>query len=152
VIDTPDDEFRLFVESSEPRLRRAFVAAYGTDRGREATAESLAYAWEHWEQLRGTENVIGYLYRVGQTRTRRRKDRLLFARSSNPDHWYEPELIPALRRLTEAQRTAVVLVHGFGWTLREVGECTGIKVTSVQNHLDRGLKKLRSAMRVIDEA
>jgi DNA-directed RNA polymerase specialized sigma24 family protein len=50
--------------------------------------------------------------------------------------------------LTESQRTAVVLVYGFGWTMAEVAELTGIKVTSVQNHLDRGLKKLRAALKV----
>jgi RNA polymerase sigma factor (sigma-70 family) len=55
----------------------------------------------------------------------------------------EPKLIPALKRLTVNQRTAVVLVHGYGWTLREVGDLTGVKITTVQNHLNRGLAKLR---------
>jgi len=41
-------EFELFALDVEPRLRRALVAAYGSDRGREAAAEALAYAWEHW--------------------------------------------------------------------------------------------------------
>ena len=40
----------------------------------------------------------------------------------------------------------VVLVHGFQWTLREVAELTGTKVTTVQNHLERGLVKLRRAL------
>jgi hypothetical protein len=40
----PDDEagFGDFVALAEPRLRRAFVAAFGPDRGVEATAEALA--------------------------------------------------------------------------------------------------------------
>jgi DNA-directed RNA polymerase specialized sigma24 family protein len=124
------------------------VAAYGSDRGREATAEALAYAWEHWDRLREDGNVTGYLYRVGQSRTRPRKQRTLFARSTESDSWYEPDLVPALETLSESQRTAVVLVHGFGWTMHEVAELTGVKVTSVQNHLDRGLKKLRRTLRV----
>jgi DNA-directed RNA polymerase specialized sigma24 family protein len=148
VIDTPDDDFRLFVETVEPRLRRAFVAAYGTERGREATAESLAYAWEHWSRLRESGNLVGYLYRVGQSKTRSRKDRPLFARPEHPEPWYEPALASALVELSESQRTAVVLIHGFGWTMREVAECTGVKVTSVQNHLERGLRKLRTALKV----
>jgi RNA polymerase sigma factor (sigma-70 family) len=65
---------------------------------------------------------------------------------------FEPGLLPALTELTEAQRTAVVLVHGFGWTMKEVGEMTGVKVTSVQNHLDRALKKLRTALKVGTDA
>jgi DNA-directed RNA polymerase specialized sigma24 family protein len=152
VIDTPDEEFRLFVERAEPRLRRALVAAYGSEGGREATAEALAYAWEHWERLQEVDNVIGYLYRVGQSRIRPRKDRPLFVRPDHPEPWFEPTLAPALAGLSESQRTAVVLVHGFGWTMREVAECTGVKVTSVQNHLDRGLKKLRTAMKVTCDA
>jgi DNA-directed RNA polymerase specialized sigma24 family protein len=152
VIDTPDEEFRLFVERAEPRLRRAFVAAYGPERGREATAESLAYAWEHWGRVCETKNSIGYLYRVGQSRIRQRKQRPIFVRRDYSEPWYEPALAPALADLSESQRTAVVLVHGFGWTMREVAECTGVKVTSVQNHLDRGLKKLRAAMKVTCDA
>lgn len=143
-----DSEFRLFMQHAEPRLRRAFVAAYGTEHGREATAEALAYAWEHWERVGPMTNVTGYLYRVGQSRTRERLRPPLFACPEHPEPWYEPSLAPALETLSEGQRTAVVLVHGFGWTLREVAECTDVKVTSVQNHLDRGMRKLRAALKV----
>jgi DNA-directed RNA polymerase specialized sigma24 family protein len=152
VIDTPDDEFRLYVVETEPRLRRALVAAYGSEWGREATAEALAYAWEHWMRVRQMDNLIGYLYRVAQSRTRRRKNRTFFVRPDHYEPWYEPALVPALTDLPEAQRIAVVLVHGFGWTMREVADCTGIKVTSVQNHLERGLKRLRAAMKVEEDA
>jgi hypothetical protein len=41
--------FAEFFAIAEPKLRRALVAAYGVDRGREAAAEALTYAWEHWE-------------------------------------------------------------------------------------------------------
>ena len=41
---------------------------------------------------------------------------------------------------------AVVLVHGFGWQLRDVAELQEIAVTSVQNHLQRGLAKLRECL------
>jgi RNA polymerase sigma factor (sigma-70 family) len=59
---------------------------------------------------------------------------------------FEPGLAPALRALTARQRSAVVLVHGFGWSMREVAELTGTKVTTVQNHLERGLAKLRRTL------
>jgi DNA-directed RNA polymerase specialized sigma24 family protein len=136
------------VKRTEQRLQTALVAAYGFERGHEATAEALAYAWEHWERLREYDNPIGYLYRVGQSRTRQRKGRMLFARPEQPDPSYDPGLLPALATLSESQRTAVVLVHAFDWTLKEVADSTGVKVTSVQNHLERGLKKLRKSLRV----
>ncbi len=138
-----ETQFVAFVREHEPRLRRAFVAAYGSHRGREATAEALAFAWEHWDRLSNVENVPGYLFRVGQSRTRNRRRELRFVLEQSTEPTYEPGLLPALKSLTPRQRTAVVLIHGFGWTLREVAELTGTKVTTIQNHLERGLTKLR---------
>lgn len=128
------------------------MAAYGSERGREATAEALAYAWEHWKQVREAVNQLGLLYRVGQSRTRTRKTAVAFEMSGTSEVVFEPGLLPALEELTEAQRTAVVLVYGFGWTMKEVGDMTGVKVTSVQNHLNRALKKLRAALKVGTDA
>ena len=44
-------EFEVFVRDAERRLSFAFAAAYGPELGREATADSVAYAWEHWDRL-----------------------------------------------------------------------------------------------------
>jgi RNA polymerase sigma factor (sigma-70 family) len=152
VTGAEESAFESFVQRVEPRLRRALISAYGSERGREATAEALAYAWEHRNELDEVKNVTGLLYRVGQSRTRLRKRRPLFAAPEHHESWYEPELAAALGALTQAQRSAVVLVHGFGWTMREVAETTGVKVTTVQNHLERGLRKLRTTMKVVDDA
>lgn len=146
-----EETFSTFFAEAEPRLRRAFVAAYGGERGREATAEALAYAWEHWTELERMDNPTGYLYRVGRSRTRGRNQRVVFTRPDASDQWFEPGLAPALALLTERQRLAVGLVHGFGWTLREVAELTGLRVTTVQNHLDRGLARLRSILGVRED-
>lgn len=149
----PDtDAFSDFFADAEPRLRRALVAAYGVERGREAAAEALAYGWEHWPRVRRMDNPLGYLYRVGQSRSRARKRRFLVARAGVEDVWVEPGLPAALAHLTERQRVATILVHGFGWTLREVAELIGVSVTSVQNHLERGLAALRSALEVHEDA
>jgi DNA-directed RNA polymerase specialized sigma24 family protein len=42
----------------------------------------------------------------------------------------------------------VVLIHGFDYTLREVADLTGVKITTVQNHLERGLRRLRDQLGV----
>jgi DNA-directed RNA polymerase specialized sigma24 family protein len=144
-------EFEQFMAVTEPRLRVALVAAYGPDRGREAAAEALAYAWEHWERLRLLENIPGYLYRVGQSAARPRRSRPvapLFSPAEQTEPWFEPGLARGLATLTGRQRTAVVLVHGFGWTLREVADVSGLRPTSVQNHLERGMAKLRASLEV----
>ncbi len=149
----PDDEsFDRFVREHEPRLRRAFTAAYGPERGTEAVAEALAYAWERWDRVRAMENPAGFLYRVGQSRTRRmaRRPVRFPATAAVELPWVEPALPGALESLTDSQRVAVVLVHGYGWQLREVAELTGIAVTTVQNHVERALTKLRAALEVDD--
>jgi RNA polymerase sigma factor (sigma-70 family) len=143
-------DFEAFVRESEPRLSRALAAAYGFEDGRDATAEALAYAWEHWAQLSHIENLPGYLFRVGQSRARRRRQPTMFAVPDSDDHAFEPGLPGALASLSERQRLAVVLVHGYGYTLREVADMTGLKPTTVQNHLIRGLARLRSRLGVND--
>jgi DNA-directed RNA polymerase specialized sigma24 family protein len=143
-------EFRAFVTATEPRLHRALAAALGWDRGRDATADALAYAWEHWPKVRAMANPAGYLYRVGQSSVRRRKVPVLFDRPPSTDWLYEPALLKLLADLPERQRIAVVLVHGFEWTPREVSELTGLSPSTVHTHLERGLTKLRSALEVAD--
>jgi RNA polymerase sigma-70 factor (ECF subfamily) len=148
-----EGSFEQFVTDVEPDLRRALVATYGADRGREAVAEALAYGWEHWSRVQQLDNPVGYLYRVGQTRTRRRRTPIVFPEPPrDPQPWVEPGLPRALAMLTESQRLAVVLVDACEWTLREVAELSGVAVTTVQNHLERGRAKLHEALGVDDHA
>jgi RNA polymerase sigma factor (sigma-70 family) len=149
--------FEEFVGMAEPRLRHALVAAVGRDRGREATAEALAYGWEHWGDLRVMANPVGYLYRVGRSRVRVRRHRFEFAPAAMHDvaiagsarmPEFEPGLPDALARLSERQRVAVFLVYAMDWTRRDVADLLGISVHSVGSHLDRGLDKLRKQLGV----
>jgi DNA-directed RNA polymerase specialized sigma24 family protein len=147
-----EDEFRAFVEQVEPKLHRALVAQLGWERGRDATAAAFGYAWEHWGELGTFTNPVGYLFRVGQSRTRNRKSPLVFERPSDPEQWYEPALAALLSELTESQRVSVILVHAYQWTTREVGDLLGLKPTTVQTHLARALRKLRSQLEVTNDA
>jgi RNA polymerase sigma factor (sigma-70 family) len=147
-----EDEFRRFVADAEPRLRRALIAAYGSETGREATAESLAYAWEHWDRVRDLSNPIGYLFRVGQSRRRQRRRRPVFERPSDDEIWIEPGLPGALAALPERQRIAVLLVYGEGWSHAEAAAILGVTKATVQRHVERGLRKLRRALGVSDSA
>jgi DNA-directed RNA polymerase specialized sigma24 family protein len=140
--------FEEFVAEAEPRLRRALIARYGAERGREAAAEALGWAWVHWGRVQAMANPVGYLYRVGQSRTRRRRLALVPAPASAEMPWIEPGLERAVADLTEMQRVAVVLVHGFGWTASEVAELLDVKATTVQTHVERALARLRVALEV----
>jgi RNA polymerase sigma factor (sigma-70 family) len=144
-----EEAFTDFVRQNEPKLRIALIAAYGAERGREATAEALAYAWEHWKRIRDMERPVGYLYRVGQSRSRPRlRPGPQQMQVTNRDPWVEPLLPVALRRLSRKQRMAVVLVHGYGWTQREAADVISTSEATVRTHLRRGLEKLRDTLGV----
>lgn len=145
-VDSGNAAFRRFVETTEPRLRRALVAAYGPERGLEATAEAFAYAWEHWSEVGLHPNPAGLLYRVGQSKTRERKIRHLFQRSWTPDYWVDPKLSGALSKLSKAERAAVALVVASGLTHREAAEVLGVSTSTVKTLNDRGLEKLRRSL------
>jgi len=149
--------FEEFVGMVEPRLRYALVAAVGRDRGRDATAEALAYGWEHWGDVGKMANPVGYLYRVGRSRVRVRRHRIEFdpaamhevaGAGSSRIPEIEPGLPDALSHLSERQRVVVFLIYGMDWTRRDVADLLGISVNSVGTHLDRGLAKLRKRLGV----
>jgi DNA-directed RNA polymerase specialized sigma24 family protein len=145
-----EGSFVEFARTAEPRLRYALVARYGAEQGREAAADALVYGWRHWDRIQGMANPIGYLYRVGQ-RGARRGHPAPPADAAGVEHrppWVEPGLSAALARLSPRQREVVVLVDAFEWTHQEVADLLGIRPSSVQTHLERGLARLRAALGV----
>lgn len=142
--------FEALVAEVKPRLARAFVSAYGFERGQEALAEAMSWAAAHSEELVGMENPAGYLYRVGQSRSRRRRRRAPAfpapAAVGLPE--VEPGLPAALAELSARQRVCVVLVVVEEWTYQEVAELLDVGRSSVQSHVERGMTKLRAALGV----
>jgi len=147
------DTFEAFVAAHERRLRQALSATLGIERGREAAADAFAYAWEHWERVAGMANPVGYLFVVGRDRHRRRfRDRLarpvFDVAPDQSEPWCEPALMTQLTRLSDRERTTVLLVTGFEWSLAEVAELLGVSKSTVQTHAERGMSKLRVGMGV----
>jgi len=138
--------FEGFVAEIEPRLRRALAGHVPLDAVPDAVGEALAYAWEHWDRVQALDNPAGYLFRVGQSRSRRRREGL----PPGPDPArlpeVEPALGPALRALAPQQRSAVWLVHACGWTYAETASALGISASAVGTHLTRGLAHLRTSL------
>ena len=147
-------EFAEFVREVEPRLLQALVSAYGPRVGREATVDALSWAWEHWDRLGRVDNKLGYLYRVGQSASRRYSPRAVpvatSASEAVPPVDVAPELLPALSHLSEQQRTVVVLVHAFGWSQSEVAKLLDITASTAREHLSRALRHLRDELVVCD--
>ncbi len=151
-VDT--ETFTEFARSALVRVRAGLVAAFGPELGADATAEALAYGWEHWDRIGGMKNPAGYLYRVGRTYAVRslKRQRHQRAPAIYPEEsvWVEPAMEQALRGLSERQRSAVSLVHGYGFTLREVADLWGVRRSTVQWHVDRALTRLRVELGVDD--
>jgi RNA polymerase sigma-70 factor (ECF subfamily) len=150
--DDGSEAFTGFVRDVGPRLKQSLIAALGGEVGREAAAEALAWAWENWPRLRTMDNPAGYLYRLGRNRgisvLRKRPVFPMPRGGQSETPWVEPGLPAALSRLSEMQRISVLLIHGFGWTFREVASHLGVTIGTVQTHLDRAMTKLRNELKV----
>lgn len=147
-----DEDFERFFHEVEPRLRRAFVGSHGIEAAGDAVAEALGWAWTNWERVRVMENPVGYLYRVGQSKSRVRRAPRLPPPEALGLPEVEPLLVPALLALPPSQRAAVWLVHGCQWRYAEVAEAMGVSTSAVGTHVSRGLQRLRSAFQVADRA
>lgn len=147
-------EVGLDLVGIERRLSVAFVARYGPELGQEVTAEAMAWAWENHSKLESMKNPSGYLFRVGQSKSRKflrwKKERVRFPaeKATSQSTWTEPGLPAALARLNDEERTAVVLVHCFQWTYAEVGELIDQPLHTVRNRIHRGLAQLRDDLGV----
>lgn len=140
------DAETLLVEA-RPKLWRAFLGGLGVDRAEDALSESLAWAWENRHRLNEMDNPVGYLYRVGVTRsTPRRKPAELPSPQDVGLPDFEPGLVPALEELTEKQRTAVWLIHACGWTYPDAAKAMNIGESTVGTHATRGLTALQNQL------
>lgn len=151
------ETFTRFMEEVEPRVRLALVSSFGPRLGSDATLDAFEYAWEHWDRVQASANPAGYVYKTGAhcaARARRLEQRTvrLDVPQPNNEPWFEPRLDDALDRLTRPQRTAVVLIYGFGWTFRDVSELLSIRRSTVQRHVSRAMKKLRTDLGVRNAA
>jgi RNA polymerase sigma factor (sigma-70 family) len=144
-------DFDRVVSPIAATVRRGLVAEFGVEIGSDVAAEALAWAWEHLDRLAATTNPAGYLYRVGQSAARRhlrwRRGRATFpaqptwAAVNAPE--FDDAMVDALRALKPAQRVAVLLVHGYGFSYRDVAGLLDISEAAVTNHVHRGLARLR---------
>ncbi len=149
-----DADFEGFVTAVEPRLRAALVGLCGPDLAREAVQDALVHAWQQWPRAQSMANPVGYLDKVARSRIAWPRPRRAPLPQGTTEHLpeVEPALSKALGRLSERQRVVVFLTVGCEWTLREVAELLGLSVSSVRNHLDRGLTRLRRQLGVSVDA
>jgi DNA-directed RNA polymerase specialized sigma24 family protein len=148
----PGDEFDAFVRDVEPRLRRALLGSLAPGVVSDAVGEALAYAWQHWEEVRLVLNPGGFLFRVAQSRSRQRREGFLPGPEPSRLPDVEPELGVSMRSLPQQQRMAVWLVVACGWTYAEAAEAMSVSASSIGTHVARGLARLRQELGVGQDA
>ncbi len=146
--------FTEFIDSNGAGLRHAFIARYGPDVGADVMGDVTEYAWSHWNKVAKMQNPSGWLYRVGQSKSRRylRRPVRLPAPLPTSEPSVEPELPRILLALPHSQRVAVLLTHGFGYTVREAAGIIGVSASTVQQNAQRGLSRMRTEMGVSSDA
>jgi len=143
------EAFTTFVATTQRRVWLPLCVEVGADTADDAVAHALAYAWQHWDRVATMANPAGYVYRTAQRQARRqRRHRTVDLPRPDDDHQpdFDPRLVDALARLTDHQRVAVFVVHGCGWTLREAAELLDVSISTLRNHLARGMAHLRTLM------
>ncbi|WP_063857248.1 MULTISPECIES: SigE family RNA polymerase sigma factor [unclassified Kitasatospora] len=148
-----ESDFRAFYEGAYGQLVAHLYALTG-DLGdaQDAAQEAFVRAWSHWGRLSAYENPVAWVRLTGQriaiSRWRRARTALrswVRHGEGSPLPGPGPEsvaLVEALRRLPEAQRSALVLHHMGGRAVAEIAAEEGVPVGTVKARLHRGRQAL----------
>jgi RNA polymerase sigma-70 factor, ECF subfamily len=85
----------------------------------------------------------------GALHARRSGDRALATEASSAgvlDRYADPDLLPALGRLPEAQRAAVILYYYADLPVRQIADRLGTNSLAVRANLSRGRRRLRDLL------
>ena len=130
-----------------------------TELAEDATQDALVRAWRDLPSLRDAERFDAWMYRlilracadVGRHRRRWRAEvTLLRSEPSEPDRASEladrDQLERGLRRLTDAQRTILILNFYLGLPHTELADALEIPVGTVRSRLHYAIEALRAAI------
>ncbi len=145
---TSPDSFAEFFQEVEPRLRRADGARVAPQYVGDAVGAALEFAWKHWDRVEPMQYPVAYLYRVGLSKSRRRKEGRLPSPPPTEVAHVEPALLTAMQGLPRRQREVLWLVEACDWTPTEAADALGLSVSAVRTHRTRGLERLRRQLGV----
>jgi RNA polymerase sigma-70 factor (ECF subfamily) len=148
------ERFAELFRAEYPGLVRELSLILG-DRGlaEDVAAESFVELWRQWAQVSEFDRPGAWVRRVslhmaGRARWRRKRRAAVEASFSSdpaPDGT-DVDLVRALGRLSDAQRTAVVMHHLGGWPTAEIAAVLGCADATVRSHLARGRQRLAALL------
>ena len=149
------DDFDAWYRELRPRLATALAAWCGdANVAADAVDEAFVRACERWERVRRLDAPAGWVWRTATNVARRTMRRHRIEARSLHRHAAgratevggpgpeDLDLVDALRRLTERQRTVVVLHHVADLTHAEVGAALGIATGTVAATLHQAKARL----------
>lgn len=143
---------RLCADHYAGVVRAAFLVVGDRQEALDIAQETFARAYERWSQVSKMQNQAGWLYRVATnlaiTRLRRlRRDHLgarqLEVAAPEPS---DPSLAKALRKLTPAQRAAVVLRFHLDLSIDAAAEVLHKRAGTVRALTSQGVARLREEL------
>lgn len=150
-------DFEAFCVGQNPRLIRMLTLFCGDpELARDLTQETLVRAWVHWRKVRTMDRPDLWTKRVALNLAtsqfrRRRTERIVLGRISTGamlEHLDEggdrPAIRAALMRLSERQRTAVLLRYLEDLSVEQTAELMSCSAGTVKKLTARGLVALRA--------
>lgn len=141
-------------------LRHAYNVGWRFFRDRamaeEVAQETLTRAYVHWTKVQQHPSPEGWVVvaatRVAQEigrKWRRGETRIVGQPATfDEDPFQHPELLSALRRLSERQRHVFVLRHAFDQSVEETGRYLGLTESQVKDATHEAGQKLRRILRI----
>ncbi|MFE9688849.1 SigE family RNA polymerase sigma factor [Micromonospora sp. NPDC005806] len=158
----PDVEgFDEFYRGSRQRLLGfVYVLTGNLAEAQDAVQEAYIRAWQRWSTVRGYDDpeawvrVVASRIAVSRWRSLRSRARA-YLRHGVEESIPAPstdtvEVVAALRRLPEEQRTAIALYYLLGMPVAEVARETAAPVGTVKARLSRGRAALAGLLAVVD--
>ncbi|MEU4367952.1 RNA polymerase sigma factor [Micromonospora chersina] len=158
----PDvDGFDEFYRGSRQRLLGfVYVLTGNRAEAQDAVQEAYIRAWQRWSTVRGYDDpeawvrVVASRIAVSRWRSLRSRARA-YLRHGAEESFPAPttdtvEVVAALRRLPEEQRTAIALYYLLGMPVAEVARQTEAPVGTVKARLSRGRTALAGLLAVVD--
>lgn len=146
--------FERFFEREWDGVYRPLAVTLGDpELARDATAEAMARAFEHWSRVQHYRNPAGWVHRVGlnwaRSRFRHTRREVLGGKAEpTSPHWEpsDPAMSNALKRLPIKFRSVVVLRYLADWSQEQIADALGIPVGTVKSRVHRALSLLRKEM------
>jgi RNA polymerase sigma-70 factor (sigma-E family) len=157
VLGRPDGEFDDFYQAHRAEVfRTGYLITGDREEARDLTQETFVRAFQHWRELSGHERPGAWLQTVvarlaiSWRRRQARRFKLVIGRGDTaPEQMTqtdEPVVLQALRALTPAQRTVVVMRFYADRSIEDVAHTLGKRPGTIKALTAQALDRLRPVL------